>query len=598
VHPPGQRLRLSTGAAVSSTRWLQPGASLRGDDLPLGASAMSALRPARALVKPTKEEVSSLLMSQRQEHHGFDPSAFDVKMQSHIKIFRQLQYNWQAYDAYCRISLAIGVNHTLYVVSYYALAYLMSREGIDFSAIAAVCVAIFTGLTIFKLELFLSSPRMRVMKAVFVTGPLMSVTGCEMFRWVGEGNEMQRVATWLPAALAAAGHAAWLVVLLHHAQPTAAGRLPEAFRSVGHLDVFEEEKQDVAELAKRRICDTVLSCLDRLRQLSSVVLSGEQASAVTGLTSELEFMEEKCLLLLELGSDDLQIPSSAAHNFWVEVESTPQVDVGQRRTRRLRPHFVCLTTGKTTTQRPTEGRVFPLAGFVSRTNEIMAALSTDSRDPISRDVQTQPSSAPQRVSLVQSAARVSAHLSKSLPAAPFRRGTPQRPFAESDEEDSSSVEMRSFTSSVGGRSRSQALTGSSHEPQPQFHTRQNDAVKRPGSQKSPASMPFSYFREGTLLMTAGWIVILCWSLAACVDGTDAFFPWQVSPRRTATQVGAAVLSRCRPVGTSPWPHLTGVACGGDTILVHDRSTGCCGTSHSFRAGTASGVFFQLQRSSV
>ncbi|CAE7302622.1 unnamed protein product [Symbiodinium sp. CCMP2456] len=60
-------------------------------------------------------------------------------MLDHIRLYRRVQLNWQAYDAYARVSLFCGANSLLYSCLYWALG---SFLGGQHAGVAAICVAL------------------------------------------------------------------------------------------------------------------------------------------------------------------------------------------------------------------------------------------------------------------------------------------------------------------------------------------------------------------------------------------------------------------------------------------------------------------------
>ena len=48
-----------------------------------------------------------------------------VTMLEHVRLYRQLQANWQSYDAYARVAMSMGTNQLLHALTYYVLGYLI-----------------------------------------------------------------------------------------------------------------------------------------------------------------------------------------------------------------------------------------------------------------------------------------------------------------------------------------------------------------------------------------------------------------------------------------------------------------------------------------
>ncbi len=84
----------------------------------------------------------------------YDPLGASAMLE-HVKLYRQLQANWQSYDAYARVSMAMGTNQLLHALTYYVLAYLIMEAKAPTAAYG--CAAIFTTTSILlaRLDLYL-----------------------------------------------------------------------------------------------------------------------------------------------------------------------------------------------------------------------------------------------------------------------------------------------------------------------------------------------------------------------------------------------------------------------------------------------------------
>merc|ERR1719221_1577583 len=74
----------------------------------------------------------------------------------HVRMYRKLQANWQAYDAYARVCMALGANQLLHAVSYYTLQMLISEESSPFPALACLALLAFCAWLLARLDLYLS----------------------------------------------------------------------------------------------------------------------------------------------------------------------------------------------------------------------------------------------------------------------------------------------------------------------------------------------------------------------------------------------------------------------------------------------------------
>jgi len=68
-----------------------------------------------------------------------DADFLPTAMLDHIRLYRRVQLNWQAYDAYARVSLFVGVCSLLYSCLYWSLANLLYREH---NALPGLCVGL------------------------------------------------------------------------------------------------------------------------------------------------------------------------------------------------------------------------------------------------------------------------------------------------------------------------------------------------------------------------------------------------------------------------------------------------------------------------
>ncbi|CAE7026689.1 Dnah1, partial [Symbiodinium sp. CCMP2456] len=68
------------------------------------------------------------------------PSLEETAALRHIQLYRELQANWQAYDAYCRVCMALGTNQLLQSINAYCLGVLLSETSSGWAA--ACCMAV------------------------------------------------------------------------------------------------------------------------------------------------------------------------------------------------------------------------------------------------------------------------------------------------------------------------------------------------------------------------------------------------------------------------------------------------------------------------
>lgn len=184
------------------------------------------------------------------DHEGDSASgAPEAEMQSihpvtklgHVILFRKLQANWQAYDAYARICMAMGTNQILQALSYESLILLNAENDDRWPSI--VCVAVFTccAWIIAKLDLWLSR------NILFLTAVLLILPpACAAILLEVESNDavflkdICGVAHKVLVPLVYALHVLWIWFTCRIAEASSYNgvKLPTAFRSVLYLDVF------------------------------------------------------------------------------------------------------------------------------------------------------------------------------------------------------------------------------------------------------------------------------------------------------------------------------------------------------------------------
>lgn len=157
---------------------------------------------------------------------------------SHLKLFRKLQTNWQAYDAYARVCMTMGTNQLLQAVCYFCLGILIAENNSPAPAFACVIILCCAAWLIIRLDLYIPHCRLVFAAGMIFCAPLLTLTAVTLIdtdlpkqaRQVGE----------LLIPLAYSVHLGWLVFMLvtsraNHYGPVA---LPANYRTVLYLDVF------------------------------------------------------------------------------------------------------------------------------------------------------------------------------------------------------------------------------------------------------------------------------------------------------------------------------------------------------------------------
>ncbi|CAE7441653.1 unnamed protein product [Symbiodinium natans] len=157
---------------------------------------------------------------------------------SHVKLYRRMQANWQAYDAYARVSMAMGTNQFLQQLGYTCLIGFVSENGSVLPGMCSVLVFSVCAALLVRLDLYVSSQSL-VMALVLNTLPSFIAGICLILTSLKDHTYLQLLGDSLvpvPVFL----HIVWLLVLLLWAQgKTINGiALPTTFRAVLYLDVF------------------------------------------------------------------------------------------------------------------------------------------------------------------------------------------------------------------------------------------------------------------------------------------------------------------------------------------------------------------------
>lgn len=167
-------------------------------------------------------------------------------MLDHIRLYRRVQLNWQAYDAYARVSLFCGANSLLYSCLYWALG---SFLGGQHAGVAAICVAlVFATIQVMltKLDLRLRAYHLRRIALLLAFTPFATTAGMLLYIDMEKGLRgrfaWQRLLMNICAVTTHLLHAITAGMVLRAAWPDA-GRdeealLPGKFRSTLYLDVF------------------------------------------------------------------------------------------------------------------------------------------------------------------------------------------------------------------------------------------------------------------------------------------------------------------------------------------------------------------------
>eukprot|EP00747_Dinoflagellata_sp_TGD_P159040 gnl/TRDRNA2_/TRDRNA2_177867_c1_seq10.p1 gnl/TRDRNA2_/TRDRNA2_177867_c1~~gnl/TRDRNA2_/TRDRNA2_177867_c1_seq10.p1 ORF type:complete len:819 (+),score=187.42 gnl/TRDRNA2_/TRDRNA2_177867_c1_seq10:81-2537(+) len=162
----------------------------------------------------------------------------DPKDMRHVKLVREAMTNWQAYDAFARISMTIGTNQLVTTLAYYVLGYvLIMNHGV----IAAWCsCALFMAITaaLIRLDMSLTAWEYKMSLVLIISGPILACIAAEQYAKKTPAG-LENAKLLMPIAYAM--HATWLLFLLYVSKITQrkdGSQLPSGFGSVLFLDVF------------------------------------------------------------------------------------------------------------------------------------------------------------------------------------------------------------------------------------------------------------------------------------------------------------------------------------------------------------------------
>jgi len=162
-----------------------------------------------------------------------DQNASPASLQ-HVRLYRELQANWQAYDAYARVSMALGANQLLQATGYYLIGLLVCHEESYENGLACVAACSMCAWLLSRLDLYLSWRRL------FLAGVLIALPGPVAVLAIATQGFLSNMLSNMLTALVFVLHIAWLLFMLQVAAPGQFGALalPANFRSVLYLDVF------------------------------------------------------------------------------------------------------------------------------------------------------------------------------------------------------------------------------------------------------------------------------------------------------------------------------------------------------------------------
>lgn len=187
----------------------------------------------------------------------------------HVELFRKLQAKWQCYDAYARISMALGVNQMIQSVNYFVVGYTMIQTCSPSNGYAATII--FQGCTFGLAFLDIAGLRSWKIFTLQIVGALPMLILVAMLTVANRGRAgSESIALLSPAFYAspfcAYFEALWLELFMLTAKPSDdEASLPRRFRTVLFLDVFGDAAFDPTEAEHAAVTAGVDGKMEELR---------------------------------------------------------------------------------------------------------------------------------------------------------------------------------------------------------------------------------------------------------------------------------------------------------------------------------------------
>ena len=160
---------------------------------------------------------------------------------AHVRLYRKMQANWQAYDAYARVSMAMGTNQFLQQLGYTCLIGFISENKSILPGICSVVIFSVCAALLVRLDLYLPF-RSLMLAGLLNTLPPM-IAGISLIMNLAAKDHDDKFYKLLGDAIVPSAfflHILWLLLLLRWAKGKKINNLilPTTFRAVLYLDVF------------------------------------------------------------------------------------------------------------------------------------------------------------------------------------------------------------------------------------------------------------------------------------------------------------------------------------------------------------------------
>lgn len=263
----------------------------------------------RAAMLDHSTEPSASFSSAVSDPDGTSSDLHPVAALKHIRVYRELQANWQAHDAYARACMGLGTYTLLDAVAYYSIGLFVGENHHPWPAFGCVGVLLTLAWMLIRLDLYFSNMKQLVVAFVLMMGPVITCISAVMFEVAKYHHVTEFHVGLVPVTFVL--HAALIVqvALVARAEHTAPGQsgsaaLPTRFRAVLYLDVFGwlGDPGSSAWMHEAQPEGTTARCPPRLRQQ----LRAECVALAAQIRFELEAWEQH-----ELNSWELRNRASA-----------------------------------------------------------------------------------------------------------------------------------------------------------------------------------------------------------------------------------------------------------------------------------------------
>lgn len=164
----------------------------------------------------------------------------------HVQVYRQLQANWQAHDAYARACLCIGTYTLLHALAYYLVGLLVVELTSPWPGFGCSLALPFMAWLLIRLDLLFGKNSLVLGTLVLVMGPLLAMVGSMLLKSAASGHSpfsgIDLVVHLVLVPVTFILHILLIVAIgyvarAEHVQDGSLA-LPTQFRTVLYLDVF------------------------------------------------------------------------------------------------------------------------------------------------------------------------------------------------------------------------------------------------------------------------------------------------------------------------------------------------------------------------